>query len=80
MAALNYYLGLKRGLDANIGNVVAGTASNGTGSDIELRMQADPGTGATGLTRKDVNEAVQVFLAFINSGGPDGAGGNLPAS
>jgi hypothetical protein len=77
--ATNYYLGLRRGLDNNIGNVVAGTSSNGTSSDIELRMQIDPGTGATGLTRKDVNEALQVFLEFINSGGPDGGGGNLPA-
>jgi hypothetical protein len=54
MAALNYYLGLKRGDDTNPDNTVAGVASNGTGSDVELRIQIDPGTGATGITKEDV--------------------------
>jgi hypothetical protein len=80
MAALNYYLGLQRGNDANVENVVAGTSSNGTGSDVELRIQINNGSAATNITRQDVVVAMRVLVAFINGGGSGpGGGANLPA-
>lgn len=79
MAALNYYLGLTRGADGNPENVVAGTSSAGTAVDVEMRMQIDPGTGATGLTREDVITRLRTFELFILGNGQGGNGGNLPA-
>lgn len=70
-----YYLGLKYGNDANVENVLAGTVSVGATADVEVRWQ-----DTNGLTRKGLNEALQVILAFINGGGSGpGAGANLPA-
>jgi hypothetical protein len=79
MAALNYYLGLKRGFDNNPDNVVAGTSSNGTASDIEINIQINNGSTATNITREDVIAAMVVFAAFINGNGAGGNGANLPA-
>jgi hypothetical protein len=78
MAVVNYFAGLARGSGSNPEVVVSGTATAGSAVDVELRMQIDPGTGATGLTRKDVVELTTVLLAFVNGGGQAGGGANLP--
>lgn len=79
MAAVNYYLGIKRNAPLNVNNVVAGTATVGTAVDIEVRLQINDGAIATGLTRLDAIKALEVIEAFIQSGGVAHAGGNLPA-
>jgi hypothetical protein len=46
-----------------------------------VRLQADPGTGATGLTRHESVLALQQIIAFIEGGGQGpGDGANLPAT
>lgn len=65
MAAVNYYLGLARGVSDSPSNVVAGTASNGTSSDIELRIQINNGTNATGVTKLDVAKAMDVIEQYL---------------
>lgn len=78
MPALNYYVGVKRGDNANPFKVTSGTTSAGTGADVEIRMQLNDGTNAIGLTRKDVHTLSCVLLDFIESGGFNHAGANLP--
>lgn len=78
MAAVNYYIGVKRGAPLNANNVVAGTSSAGTAVDVELRMQINDGSNATGLIRKDVQNAIKVLEAFLESGGNNHNGQNLP--
>jgi len=68
MAALNYYLGLKRGADNHLGNVVAGTSSSGTAVDVEVNIQINNGSNATGITRLDVNLLLRQILEYIDSG------------
>lgn len=79
MAADNRYLGLKRGAPFNIGLVVAGASTAGTAVDVELRMQINDGSNATGLTRLDVLKIMEILEAYIESGGKNHAGVNLPA-
>ncbi len=79
MAAVNYYLGVKRGQAMNANRVVAGPGSAGTAVDVELRLQINDGSNATGLTRKDALIAVEILEAFIESGGNNHDGANLPA-
>jgi hypothetical protein len=79
MPAVNYYLGLKRADDFNAEKVQAGTATVGTAADVELRIQINDGSNATGITRGDVINMIEVLEAFINGGGSAGAGANLPA-
>lgn len=79
MPAVNYYLGVKRGAPLNVNNVVAGTSTAGTAVDVELRLQINDGSNATGLTRKDAILAIEILEAFIESGGNNHAGANLPA-
>jgi hypothetical protein len=69
MAAVNYYVGLQRGQVGKIGQVVNGVASNGTGSDVELRIQINNGTNATGITRHDVLLALDVLRQYIAGAG-----------
>ncbi len=81
MAAVNYYLGLARGQSGNPGNVVAGVASNGAASDVELRIQINNGTNATGITKQDVSNLLDVLKDYmvsnyIPAGSP---GADLPA-
>lgn len=80
MAAVNYYLGLARGQSGNLGNVVVGTVSNGTNSDVEVRVQVNNGTNATGITRLDVLTLLEDIKHYIMSNGiPKGeAGTDLP--
>lgn len=79
MAAVNYYLGIKRGADNKpFVSVVSGTSTIGTAADVEVRLQTNDGSVATGLTRKDAIIALQVIMEFINSGGLNHAGANLP--
>ncbi len=79
MAAVNYYLGVKSGANINVNNVVAGTATVGTAVDIEVRLQINDGATATGLTRKAAVLALEIIEAFIESGGNNHDGQNLPA-
>jgi hypothetical protein len=81
MAAINFYVGLPRGaLNERAEAVVSGTASAGTAVDLEIRMQIDNGvSGATGLTRKDAVVLAQMLTKYIQQGGFDFKGTNLPA-
>jgi hypothetical protein len=81
MAAVNYYLGFKRGATAASPtiSIVTGTSSAGTAVDVEVRIQINDGTNATNITRKDVNILLDGIESFINSGGLNHAGANLPA-
>lgn len=79
MAAVNYYLGIKRNAPLNVNNVVAGTATVGTAVDIEVRLQINDGSTATGLTKLDAIKALEVIEAFIQSNGNNHSGANLPA-
>ena len=80
MAAVNFYMGVLRGQNTTQLKVVTGTASAGTATDVEIRMQINNGTSATGLTRKDVNLAIDILRSYLNSGSVNGlAGANLPA-
>lgn len=79
MAAINYYLGLQRGAGNSTFLVVAGTVSATTSVDVELRLQIDNGTNATGLTKKDVLTLLETLEGYIISTGANGAGTFLPA-
>ncbi len=80
MAQLNYYLGVKRGdLPQTVKIVTAGTTTAGTAVDVEVNIQINNGSSATGITRKDVNLALDIIKRFINSGGLNHAGADLPA-
>ena len=79
MAAVNYFLGVKRGAPLNVHNVVASTATAGTAVDIEVRLQINDGANATGLTRLDAMKALEIIEAFIEGGGKNHDGQNLPA-
>jgi hypothetical protein len=78
MAAVNYYLGIKRGAKLNVNGVVAGAATAGTAVDVEVRLQINDGSNATGLSRKDALIALGILEAFIESGGNNHDGQNLP--
>lgn len=79
MAAVNYYIGVKRTAPLNTHNVVAGTATAGTAVDVEVRLQVNDGSNATNLTRLDSVKCLEIIEAFIQSGGVNHAGANLPA-
>lgn len=79
MPAVNYYLGVKRGAPNNVNTVVAGPATAGTAVDVEVRLQINDGSDATGLSRKDAMIALEIIEAFIESGGNNHDGQNLPA-
>ncbi len=76
---VNYYIGAKRGSTDSPGDITSGTSSAGSAVDVEIRMQIDNGSGVTGLTRLDTNEIGEMLLAYLNQGGQNGAGTNLPA-
>ena len=78
MAAINYYMGVKRGGTNNQFAVVSGTSSAGTAVDVEVRMQIDNGTAATGLTSLDVEVAIETLKSYLHSSGLNHAGTNLP--
>ena len=68
MAAVNYYIGFKRGSSASEGDTInVGTSSAGTAADVEVRVQINNGSNATGITRLDVNLLVEKFLRLMNS-------------
>lgn len=81
MAITNVYLSMVRG-KFNLAGVTAGAVSQNTSADIELRMQTNNGSNATGLTRDDVIQAIRTMEQyFLSNGIPGGAPGtNLPAS
>lgn len=54
MAAVNYYIGFKRGDGANPYAAVIGTTTSGTAVDVELRIQINDGSTATGIKKIDV--------------------------
>lgn len=78
MAATNFYLGLKRGDGANPGAVVAGSTSNGANSDVEVRIQTNNGTAATGITRLDTVKLLDTIRRYIMGNNPSG-GADTPA-
>lgn len=80
MAAVNYYIGIKRQFSLIQGNVNAGTATAGTAVDVEVRMQINDGSTATGLTKKDVIVALDTLKKWVNENGLNHAGANLPAN
>jgi hypothetical protein len=76
---VNYYLRCKRGATINPFDVAAGTASVGSAADVELRIQINNGTAATGITREDVNLLIEKIRGYLNSGGALGiAGTDIP--
>ena len=79
MAALNYYLGLSRGSNNNIFNVTAGTSSAGTAVDVEVNIQINNGSNATGITSLDVVLLLNTIVDYLNSSGLNHAGADLPA-
>jgi len=79
MVALNYYLGLSRGANLRPEEVTAGTTSAGTAVDVELNIQINNGTTATGIRRKEVLLLLKGLENYINNGGLQGAGTYLPA-
>jgi hypothetical protein len=84
MAANNFYLGLTMGDTANPESVVYTTSSNagpanGTSSDVEVRIQTDPGTGANNITKQMVINALQTIISAIQTNGKNHAGAGLPA-
>lgn len=79
MAALNYYLGLKRGAANSPNAVVDGPATAGTAVDVEVRLQINDGANATGLTRLNALDLLKIIEEFIKQGGENHAGANLPA-
>jgi len=78
MAAVNYYLGVKRGAALNVNQVTIGSATAGTAVDVEVRVQINDGSNATGINRFDVLKALEVIEAAIESGGNNHAGASLP--
>jgi hypothetical protein len=78
MAAVNYYLGLKRGAPFNVHNVAAALTSAGTAADVELRIQINDGATATGITRLDVQKLLEIIEAFVEGGGRNHDGQFLP--
>jgi hypothetical protein len=78
MAALDYYLGASRGSDLKRISFYQGTTSDGASVDVELRMQMNNGTVATNLTRKDVIIILTAMIAFLQDGGVNKSGTNLP--
>ena len=70
----SFYLGMARGQGTNLGLVTAGTSTAGSAVDVEVRW-----SDANGLTRKDLNMLLDMIEKFVNSGGLNGAGANLPA-
>jgi hypothetical protein len=78
MAAVNYYLGLKRGAEFKKDLVVAGTTTSGTAVDVEVRLQINDGSNDTNLTRLDSVLILEIIEAFIEAGGLNAAGANLP--
>jgi len=84
MAALNYYIGLQYGKDFNVENVVAQSSVNagpaaGTAADVEVRIQINNGSSASGITKKDAVLMLTQIIAWIEGNGSAGAGANLPA-
>ncbi len=75
---VNFYLGLKRGAPFNVNSVVAATSTQGSAVDVEVRIQIDNGTSTTGITRKDTVLLLEIIEAFIESGGNNHDGQNLP--
>ena len=61
MAALNYYLGFQRGANGNPYLVTAGTSPAGTSVDVEVNIQINNGTSATGITCLDVRKILDTI-------------------
>lgn len=80
MAAVNYYIGYKRGATAE-GNVSVGTSSAGTAVDVEVRLQINNGSSNTGLTRLDARLQMEQIIRLMNSNSIQfpPAGTDLPA-
>ena len=82
MAAVNYYLGLKRGKQGtNAGDVVIATSTQGTAVDVELRIQINDGVNPTNIKNIDVLMIIEAFEYFVTTRGvPGSLGTDLPAN
>ena len=56
----------------------SGTSSTAT-DFMEFRWQSDTGSGATGITKKDIANAFEIFLRFYKEGGVANDGTDCPA-
>ena len=72
MAAVNYYLGLKRGASMNLDQVVAATTTSGTAVDVEVRIQINDGTNATNITILDTYKLLEIIEAYVKQRGMAG--------
>lgn len=77
MAITNSYIGLKYGDALNVNLVTFGSATAGASVDVELRIQTDS-TVAPPVRRIEVLKCLEIIEAFIESGGRNHAGTNLP--
>ena len=66
--ALNYYYGIARGQVDGVGDlVVVGTSSNGTASDVELRVQMNDGTNPRSLALIDVLNLLKTIEHYLEN-------------
>jgi hypothetical protein len=68
-----FFVGTKFGQEFNPDNLVSGTVSAGATLDVEVRMET-----ANNLTRHGTVLALEQIIAWIEGGGQDGAGANMP--
>ena len=69
----NYYYGVARGkYDGDGTSVVVGTSSNGTASDVEVRVQTVNGSTNTGITVLEVINALEQINAYLANAGFEG--------
>lgn len=82
MAAINYYVSIpfRQLPQGGTDNAHMHSGTSSSSSDfIELRMQVQTGADvATGLTKRDVIMAMEVFERWIIEGGLTGNGTNVP--
>ncbi len=79
MAAVNYYIGVKKGASLVQSQVVAAASTAGTAVDVEVRIQINDGATATGISKKDTVIALEIIEKWINENGLNHAGAFLPA-
>lgn len=79
MAAVNYFWGVKRGDKNNPDLITPTTATVGTAADVEVRIQINTGSVATGITKLDVLRSLDIIRQAITNGGVNHSGTDVPA-
>ena len=79
MAALNYFWGVKRGDPNNPDLITPTTATVGTAADVEIRVQINNGSNATGMTNLDVIRALDIMKQVFANRGVNHSGTDVPA-